>query len=457
MKKLTAVFTAIILMLTSLCINVSAHDNISVFVDGQQINFDVPPQIIDGRTMVPIRAIFEAIGAAVSWDSATQTATAIKNNTTVKMSPSNTAVLINDTSVPMDTSPVIIDGRTLAPARYAAESFGYTVTWDAQTKSVIISSSENSSITVHFIDVGQADAALITCGGQSLLIDGGNRDDSSLIYSYLSKQGINHLDYIIGTHAHEDHMGGLSGALALASIGKIYMPKTESTAEFYTKFKAIVSQINIPVVNPISGETFSLGNSHVTLYTPLTEDESNINNTSIMARIAYGNTSFLFTGDAEYDEEHDIINQNADLSADVLKVGHHGSNTSSSYVFLREIMPKYAVISVGKGNSYGHPHDEPLSRFRDIGATVYRTDLQGDIIFKSDGNTITVSTQKNAEAQTNPTQVQQNESTYIGNIRSKKYHRPSCSSLPSEKNRTYFDSKQSAEAEGYTPCGLCKP
>lgn len=325
-----------------------------------------------------------------------------------------------------------------------------------------------SDLEVHFIDVGQADAILLFSDGHYMLIDGGNAADSNLIYSYLDKLGITYLDYIIGTHAHEDHMGGLSGALQKADVGTVYIPRTESDAKFYHSFMSKLSAKGIVPVNPVSGTSFDFGNCSVQLLCPKYERADDLNNTSIMAKVLCGNTSFLFTGDAESDEEHDILSQRYDLSATVLKAGHHGSETSSSYSFLREVMPRYVVISVGTNNSYGHPDENALSRFRDVGAKTYRTDLQGDIIFTSNGSEINITTQKNANADTNPTisqssensqtaQAENDESQYIGNKNSKKFHRPSCKSLPAEKNRVYFNSRDEAITSGYSGCKNCNP
>ncbi len=320
-------------------------------------------------------------------------------------------------------------------------------------------------LKVHFIDVGQADAALLISGDSAMLIDGGNVEDSSRIYSYLDRLGISHLDYIVGTHAHEDHMGGLSGALQKASVGVIYAPRTENDAKFYQSFKSKVASAGKSIAHPDSGTSFNLGSCSVELYCPTYENEDDLNNTSIITKVVCGDTSFLFTGDAEYSEEHDILSQGYDLSATVLKAGHHGSDTSSSYQFLREVMPEYVVISVGKGNQYGHPDEDALSRFRDAGAKVYRTDLQGDIIVESNGKDITVTTARNENIETNPTSYEhenvfkgtESTGTYIGNKNSKKFHKPTCHSLPIEKNRVYFSSRADAVNSGYDSCGNCHP
>lgn len=243
-------------------------------------------------------------------------------------------------------------------------------------------------LTIHFLDVGQADAAILQYGDEVMMIDGGNKADSSLVYAYLRDTlGIRHIDYMIATHPHEDHIGGLLGALNACTVGKVYSPVTTYNSNVFRSLTEYVQKQGLQLTVPRVGDTMTFGDAQVQFLSPAhTYDETN--NNSIVIRIVHGSNTFLFTGDAEWDAEHDMVNAGYDLSAKVLKVGHHGSDTSSSYIFLREVMPEYAIISCGKGNSYGHPSSEILSRLRDTGATIYRTDLQGGIVCVSDGRTL---------------------------------------------------------------------
>ncbi len=248
----------------------------------------------------------------------------------------------------------------------------------------------DAALSVHFIDVGQADAALLFSGGKTMLIDGGNREDSNLIAAYLKKFSVSHLDYIICSHAHEDHVGGLSGALSVSTAGEIFAPKTEADTKVYENFKNKAKEQGISIQHPVPGDSFVFGESTAAFLGPITEETDELNNTSLVLKVTCGETSFLFTGDAERDEELSIIDAGQDVSATVLKVGHHGSSSSTSYPFLREVMPEIAVISVGKDNDYGHPDDKVLERLRDAGVEVLRTDEMGDIIIETDGKTISV-------------------------------------------------------------------
>lgn len=249
--------------------------------------------------------------------------------------------------------------------------------------------SNNPDFSVLFLDVGQADAALVLCQGEALLIDGGNVADSDIIYTVLEKREISHLDYVVCTHAHEDHVGGLPAALHACTVGTVYSPVTEYDSKCFQTFADTAAEQGVELTVPEAGDSFRLGAARVDILA-CTPDADETNNSSIVLKVVYGETSFLFTGDAEYEVEETLLESRADLSATVLKVGHHGSDSSTSYRFLNEVMPQYAVISVGKKNSYGHPSETVLSRLRDADATILRTDELGDIVLTSDGKTVNV-------------------------------------------------------------------
>lgn len=251
----------------------------------------------------------------------------------------------------------------------------------------------NGTLSIHFLDVGQADCILLLCDGHAMLIDGGNQADADFVTSYLLLQGVTDLEYVVCTHAHEDHVGGLPSVLNAFSVQHVLCSVENYDSQIFTRFCDAVKAQNLSLEVPSDGDTFNLGQAHVTVLGPI-QTYPDTNNMSLVLRIEYGQTSFLFMGDAESDAENDLLNSNADLSATLLKVGHHGSDTSTSYVFLREVMPQYAVISVGAGNSYGHPDDAVLSRLHDADAQVLRTDESGCIIAVSDGKTLQMTTQQ---------------------------------------------------------------
>ena len=305
-------------------------------------------------------------------------------------------------------------------------------------------------LTVHYIDVGQADCALLACGGEFMLIDGGNVDDGQLVVSYLEQQGVEELKAVICTHAHEDHAGGLAAVLAVYPTQAVYSPTTTYASKCFDDFMRYVDQQRLTVTLPVPGDGFDLGGARVTILGPV-KDYPDTNNTSIVTRVDYGQTSFLFTGDMEQDAEIDLIESVAELKCDVLKVGHHGSNTSSGYRFLYETEPQYGVISVGTGNTYGHPHEEPLSRLNHAGVTLFRTDYLGTVVAVSDGAEITFTWDNQNAAPENAEYA----GSFIGNKNSCVFHAEDCQSLPSERNRVTFPSYREALEAGYTPCRSC--
>ncbi|MBO3372646.1 ComEC/Rec2 family competence protein [Clostridium perfringens] len=249
----------------------------------------------------------------------------------------------------------------------------------------------NENFTVHYIDVGQGDSALIQSNGKNLLIDAGTPESTNSLVKYLKNLGIKKLDFIIATHPHADHIGGMESIIKKFDVDYFCAPKvTENTDIFKGMVTALKEKdININTLSKSKSLPIDLGeNTKIEVYSPPNKEYENINNYSPILKIYYGETSFLFTGDAETEAEMEAVKSNENLKSDVLKVGHHGSTTSSTDSFLKEVSPKIAVISSGLDNSYGHPAKETLKKLSSYKTKVFRTDEDGTIILTSDGKSI---------------------------------------------------------------------
>lgn len=247
-------------------------------------------------------------------------------------------------------------------------------------------------LEVTFIDVGQADSILLENEGHYMLIDAGNNEDGPKLVNYFKNQNISNFDYVIGTHPHEDHIGGLDGVIENFNIETFYMPDVITTTKTFEDVLDALGEKNMSLSIPKTNATFKLGDATVKVLYVGTEEESDLNNTSIVLKVTYQNISFLFTGDASTKVEEQL--SKSDLQSTVLKVGHHGSSTATNEEFLNTVNPQYAVISVGVDNQYEHPHTTVLNTLASHNITTYRTDQDGTIKIITDGTNIEVNTSK---------------------------------------------------------------
>ncbi|NLJ78387.1 MAG: MBL fold metallo-hydrolase [Tissierellia bacterium] len=306
-----------------------------------------------------------------------------------------------------------------------------------------------SGLRVHFIDVGQGDSTFIEFpNGKTSLIDAGTRGAGDRVVEYINDLGIDKIDYLIATHPHEDHIGGLPEVIRNFDVNRVYMPEKTTNTLIFEELLLELENKDLTIHLAKGGDVIIDGGKlKYSILAPNTDNYSGLNDFSIVTKIEYGYNSIIITGDAEKNSEREMVELGYDLAADVLRIGHHGGKTSSMEEFLIAVDPDYSIISVGKGNTYGHPHRETLNRLQKIDSQIMRTDELGDIILISDG--------KELKWEENLGAGDSIKGQYIGNQNTKVFHHMNCKSLPKEGNRIIFESIEEAKQRGYRPHKVC--
>ncbi len=350
---------------------------------------------------------------------------------------------------------------------------------------------DGDTLEVHYIDVGQGDSILIRQGDQSMLVDAGNNNKGTTVWSYLLHQNVDHLTYAIGTHPDADHIGGMDVVLYKIDCDTVMLPACASDTKTYDELIQTIGQREQTVITPKQGQKYTLGKASFQILTDTDKDYGdNTNDYSLAFRLTFGDTSFLFTGDAEKAAEQDMIASGLTIQSDVFKAAHHGADTANTEDFLTAVHPTYCVISCGEGNSYGHPRAGVLNQLRAMGVKVFRTDEQGTIVATSDGSTITWNASPSESWQageptgsakgsrpegtgsvdtdnvdnngvaTDTSDGSAEQGDYILNANTNKFHRPTCASVKRMSETNKVVSTQSREAlieQGYEPCKNCNP
>lgn len=357
---------------------------------------------------------------------------------------------------------------------------------------------ENAELSVTFLDVGQGNSVLVEQAGEYMLIDGGDRDYASYVVSYLKQRGVENLSYVLVSHYDADHLNGIVGALNAFSCDMVLAPDYVTDSRVYESFYSVVDEKDIELVYPAMGDTYTLGDAEFTVVCPDSYDYADDNDNSIGIRLTYGENSFLICGDAGKKTEEVMVESGLTIDSDVYLASHHGSGGSSYRFFLDAVQPEAVVLSVGRGNSYGHPSEIVLSNIKEMGADLYRTDLQGEIIVTSNGKNLqwnvdacedyrsgeeiaknagdenagnaspeneTEKTEENDKTGNRENGASENAETdygqvYILNTNTRKFHLPDCSSVADikEENRAEFSGNREELLEaGYDSCGRCKP
>lgn len=332
---------------------------------------------------------------------------------------------------------------------------------------------QGNAAEIHFINTGNSDSILIISEDKSVLIDGGDNDDEQLVANYIKNKGIKKLTYVISTHPDADHCGGLDGVVSSLDVGQVFVANGSAETKTYTDFINAAANKGLSPSVPLEGSEYELTKgSYIKFFN--TNGGSDSNESSLVTLFVNGEDKFLFMGDAEEETEREIINQLCDV--DVLKIGHHGSKTSTTQEFLNKVNPEFAVILVGANNKYNHPASAPMALLQNKGVELHRTDECGDIIFKSTGKGVSTSCgkasftpgDKNGTSTSGNTKGDSSNTVtpplvgdtvadngkFIITESGSKYHLPSCSTIKKVKAEV---TREEAEAQGYEPCGRCHP
>lgn len=499
--KIILLVLVITMMLTGTALGARVERNIDVnfnsvniTVNNEKVSTD--NLLYEGTTYVPLRAISEMLGKEVGWDGSTNTASIndpvtklelekkVKSEElrqqrkkTIMVTYNSVNIAVNGEIVSSDN--ILYQGTTYVPLRAISEMLDKEVGWNASTNTASINDKGTKAkltekedliqLKVHYIDVGQGDSIFIELPNkENLLIDGASKSNGDVVLSYLKEHKVSKIDYLIATHPHEDHIGGLIEVVNNYPIGEIYMPDVTHTTNTFEDLLIAIKNKGYKINKAIAGRMI-LDAEDLKLKIVAPEENysnNNLNNYSVAVKLNYKNNSFLFTGDAEKESESIMVDMNYDLKADVLKAGHHGSNTSTTDDFLSKVNPKYVIISCGLNNKYGHPDSDIISKLEARKIQIFRTDLDGTIVAGSDGNNITFTKKGTTIKENNSVGHKESQSTaelespatdnleevYITKTGTK-YHRSNCSSLRSSKIPISLEEAK----KSYEACNACNP
>lgn len=320
----------------------------------------------------------------------------------------------------------------------------------------------DSKLKVHFIDVSQGDCILLESAGEFVLVDTGERDYSADVIQYLRYHGVEKLDYAIATHPHSDHIGGMRDVINEFTTERFITRETDTDTYTWTKLLKAVKNKGIEYIDAKVGDSYTFGEATFTIMAPVSDGYEGYNDYSVVTKVVCGEISFLLTGDAEHISENEMLDAGEDLTADVLKCGHHGSSDATSSRFLQAVDPMFAVASCGENNEYGHPHKETIERLSMIDCPLFRTDTMGTIVAETDGEHLQISTERSDDKGSFTAGGQRHDTSAlnpIGNKNSMYFHDPLCEgvSTMNPKNKVALSSREEALEQGYKPCPSCNP
>ena len=395
MKLLKLIFVAILMVSTlsfASANHTNAASNISIYLNGSKQTYSNKAIIKNGSTLVPLRGIFESLGATVNWNQSTKTIDAKKGETSIWLKIGSTTTKVNGKNVTISVPAQVVNGSTLVPLRFISEALGAKVEWIQTTKTVKITSnvvSTPNKMKVHFINVGQGDSTFIQlASGQKILIDAGTDQAGETVVAYLKSLGVTRLDYVIATHPDADHIGGIEDVLKAFEVDNFIDSGKVHTSKTYENMLEAIKEEGSHYVVPNTGQ-YIVNDSALQSYLKIINANPNAtetNDASLVVEAGYCSKDVLLMADASTTIEQNLLATNKVSQVEILKAGHHGSSSSSSLNFLNTVKPQTVILSYAKDNSYGHPHQTVLNNINTIGATMYATAQDGTIVVTADCN-----------------------------------------------------------------------
>lgn len=467
MKRLAITAVLFLLIVFSLTSFAFAQP-VNIVVDGNKLFLEQPVITLYNHTLIPLRDISAALDAKVRYDEPSKTIFINKDGMRVIVALGSLRSYINNQPYILQLEPQLINGKTYVPLRFVSEALGAQVVYEKTTQTIDITSKpsitnesmvvEDELTKVHFIDVGYGDCIYIELpGGEDILIDSGSEKYTDKVIKYLKDQGVEDIELLIATHPHEDHIGAIPAIMNSIPIREVIDNGVSTSHQHYKEYDKAVRGIRNTKYKAIR----KFNNATLQIIKPSEVFMNDYNNSSLGVRLDLGELKFFFAGDFGTSVESDILQKYKDIKSDILKVGHHGSSDATSERFIKNVAPSIAVISVGD-NDYGFPSEKVIARLQSNGVKVYNTAINGNIVIKTDGKNYTVVTEKGREMDiiTKPKpDYTEDRGLVVASDEEEIYHEPNCREIRNlnVENQIWFDSGLEARGEGYSKCNICNP